>query len=233
MYDRELLVAELSGFTRLLLSSYDLDAVLQDLSERVTQVLGLAGAGVSLVQEDRLVYATAVPGRVTALERAQEQAQAGPCVQASRDRQVVAIPDVRARAGEWGAYCAAAEQAGVLAVAGVPMQLVDRVVGALDLYAEGVRDWSAEDLAVAQVLADMATGYLVNASALDQQRQLNQQLQRALDSRVVIEQAKGIIAATHAVPMPDAFGVLRGHARAHNASLRAVAEAVVTVGLKI
>lgn len=233
MYDRDLLVSELSGFTRTLLRPYDLDVALEDLAERVTDVLRLAGSGVSLVENDRLTYATAVPARVARVEQAQDESQNGPCMRAYRMREVVAVPDLRMHTEEWSAYCAAAQQVGVLAVAGIPMQFEDTMVGALNLYADGVRDWTAADLAVAQVLADMATGYLINASQLSQQQQLNEQLQRALDSRVVIEQAKGVVAATHGTSIDQAFQLIRQHARSHNASLRAVAEAVVHVGLKL
>jgi AmiR/NasT family two-component response regulator len=83
---------------------------------------------------------------------------------------------------------------------------------------------------VAVVLADMATSYVVNASKLRQQ-QLSEQLQEALESRVVIEQAKGITAHKHAVSVDQAYQLMRRHARTNNASLRLVAEAIVAVGL--
>ena len=86
---------------------------------------------------------------------------------------------------------------------------------------------------VAGVLADMATSYVVNASKLRQQEQLSEQLQHALDSRVVIEQAKGITASKHSVTIDAAYQLIRGHARNNNASLRTVAEAIVAVGLHV
>lgn len=79
----------------------------------------------------------------------------------------------------------------------------------------------------------MATAYLVNASKLDQQRQLTEQLQRALDQRVVIEQAKGITAHAHGTGVDTAFALIRRHARDHNASVRVVAEAIVHAGLRV
>jgi len=83
------------------------------------------------------------------------------------------------------------------------------------------------------VLADVATSYVVNASKLRQQQQLSEQLQGALESRIVIEQAKGIVAQQNSVTIDAAYELMRSHARNNNASLRAVAEAIVAVGLKV
>jgi AmiR/NasT family two-component response regulator len=79
----------------------------------------------------------------------------------------------------------------------------------------------------------VATSYVVNASKLHQQEQLSEQLQEALESRVVIEQAKGITAQQHAITVDDAYQLIRRHARNNNASLRVVAEAIVAVGLQV
>jgi AmiR/NasT family two-component response regulator len=83
------------------------------------------------------------------------------------------------------------------------------------------------------VLADVATSYVVNVSKLRQQEQLSEQLQGALESRVVIEQAKGITAYKNAVTIDAAYQLMRGHARKNNASLRVIAEAIVAVGLQV
>jgi len=118
-------------------------------------------------------------------------------------------------------------------VAGIPMRLDDQIIGALNLYSPQPRDWSDGDIAVAGVLADVATSYVVNASKLRQQEQLSEQLQEALESRVVIEQAKGITAYKNAVTIDQAYQLMRRHARNNNASLRIVAEAIVAVGLQV
>ena len=83
------------------------------------------------------------------------------------------------------------------------------------------------------MLADVATSYVVNASKLSQQKQLSEQLQEALESRVVIEQAKGITAAKHSITIDQADELMRRHARKNNASMRVVAEAIVSVGLQV
>jgi GAF domain-containing protein len=146
---------------------------------------------------------------------------------------VVSCSDVRVEDARWPEYAEAARRVGVAAVAGVPMRLADQVVGAMNIYDAQPREWSEEDLAAASVLADVATSYLVNASKLHQQQQLNEQLTTALESRAVIEQAKGITAGDAGVSVQEAYHRIRRHARNHNTSLRAVAEAVVNLGLRV
>jgi AmiR/NasT family two-component response regulator len=82
------------------------------------------------------------------------------------------------------------------------------------------------------VLADVATSYVINAWELDKQRRINEQLQEALDSRIIIEQAKGVLAGERGISVGEAFELLRRHARTHNARLRAVVGAVVNLGLR-
>jgi GAF domain-containing protein len=106
---------------------------------------------------------------------------------------------------------------GVGGIAGIPMRLDDQIIGALNLYSAGPREWSERDVGVAEVLADVATSYVVNASKLRQQEQLSEQLQQALESRVVIEQAKGITAQQNSVRIDQAYQLMRGHARSNNA----------------
>jgi GAF domain-containing protein len=140
---------------------------------------------------------------------------------------------VREEAARWPEFSAAAKRLDVAGVAGIPMRLADQIIGALNLYSPEPRVWSDEDIAVAGVLADVATSYVVNASKLRQQEQLSEQLQEALESRVIIEQAKGITAQQNAVSVDDAYQLMRRHARNNNASLRVVAEAIVAVGLQV
>ena len=141
------------------------------------------------------------------------------------------MSDLRTEAGRWPAYCAKALELGVVAVAGIPLRGA-HVKGSLNLYDRAPRLWHLDDLDVACVLADMAAGYVVHASKLNEQRCVNEQLRRALESRIIIEQAKGIVAAHRDLSVDQAFKVLRKHANDHNASLRHTAEAVVRLGLR-
>jgi len=167
------------------------------------------------------------------LERIQEEQQAGPCRDAYDTGEAVRVSDVRQESARWPEFSETAARVGVAGVAGIPMRLADQIIGALNLYSSQPRDWSDEDIAVAGVLADVATSYVVNASKLRQQEQLSEQLQHALESRVIIEQAKGITAQQNSVTVDQAYRLMRGHARNNNASLRTVAEAIVAVGLTV
>jgi GAF domain-containing protein len=222
----------MAAFARTMAQRFAISDALHDLVQRLGAVLELDGAGVSLEESGRLRFVTANDERSSNLERVQEREQDGPCIDAWRTGEVVAIPDLRRSRGRWPAYEPVALAGGVVAVAGIPMRTNGETIGALDLYAGEPRAWSDEDIMAAGVLADVATGFVVNASELDRQRRLNEQLQAALDSRVVIEQAKGIMAAQRNVSIDAAFELLRNHARNHNSSLRAVAEAVVNLGLR-
>ncbi len=232
MADQHLLTRTLSEFAATLVRGFAISDVLHDLAGRVTAVLGVDSAGVSVQESGRLRFVAALDERSRRLEQVQERLQAGPCVDALRSGQAVTVTDLSECASSWGTYPQQAREAGIVAIAGIPMRLADKGIGVLDLYSARRRMWSPDDLATAHVLADMATCYVLNASELDRQRRINQQLQEALDSRVIIEQAKGVLAAELGVSVDRAFELMRRHARSHNANLRAVAQAVVHLGLR-
>ena len=186
-----------------------------------------------MADDDRLRYMTAEIQASGQLERIQEWQQAGPCRDAYETGEVVRVSDVREESARWPEFAATSTRRGVAGVAGIPMRLADKIIGTLNLYSAGPREWSDKDIAVAGVLADVATSYVVNASMLRQQEQLSEQLQHALESRVVIEQAKGITAFKNADTVDQAYRLIRRHARNNNASLRMVAEAIVAVGLQV
>lgn len=233
MYDQPLFLQTLSRFAKVLPAQYDLELALVELTESVTAVLGLCGSGVTMAEDGRLRFVAAVSQASGELERIQEQRQSGPCRDAYDSGDVVRVHDVRLESSRWPEFAAAASRLGVAGVAGIPMRLADQVIGALNLYAPEPRAWSEEDLAAAAVLADVATSYVINASKMRQQEQLSEQLQEALESRVVIEQAKGITAQRRGATVEQAYELMRAHARSHNASMREVAEAIVGVGLQV
>jgi len=235
MYDQALLLQTLSRFAVILPSRYDVQEALSELTESVTTVLGLCGSWVTMADDGRLNFLTAVSQASAELERdhAQLHPFACPCRDASSTGEVIRVTDVRQQPTRWPEFSAFATRLSVAGVAAIPMRLADQVIGALNLYSPEPRDWSDEDMAVAGVLADVATSYMVNASKLRQQEQLSEQLQEALESRVIIEQAKGITAQQHALSIDQAYQRMRRHARTNNASLRTVAEAIVAVGLQV
>lgn len=233
MYDQPLFLQTLSRFAAVLPARYDLEATLAELTQSVTLVLGLCGSGITMAEDGRLHFVTTLTRAARELERDHAMQHPCPCRDTYDTGEVVRVSDIRQESTRWPEFSATATRVAVAGVAGIPMRLADEVIGSLNLYSAEPREWSDEDISVATVLADVATSYLVNASKLRQQEQLSEQLQQALESRIVIEQAKGIIAQQHGVSVDQAYQLLRGHARSHNASLRAVAEAIVGVGLQV
>jgi GAF domain-containing protein len=186
--------------------------------------------------DDRdLRFVTSVSQASAELERdhAQLHPFLCPCRDAYSTGEVVRVTDVRQESTRWPEFSACATRLSVAGVVSNPMRLADQVIGALNLYAPEPRQWSDEEIAVAGVLADVATSYVVNASKLRQQEQLSEQLQEALNARVVIEQAKGITAHQQGLTLDQACQRMRSDAQGNNASVRAVAEAIVAVGLQV
>jgi GAF domain-containing protein len=234
MYDQQLFMAALSRFSVVLPEHHDLDAAaLAELTKSVTAVLGLGDGGVTMAEEGQLQFVTGLTQDSKELERSQQEHQDGPCRDAYETGEVVRVTDVRQESARWPDFSATATRLGVAGVAGIPMRHGEKVIGALNIYSREPREWSDEDIAVAVVLADVATSYVLNASKLHDQEQLSEQLQGALESRIVIEQAKGMIAQRKSVSIDHAYQLMRGHARSNHASLRTVAEAIVGVGLRV
>ena len=242
MYDQSLLLQTLSRFAVVLPAHYDLQDALTELSESATSVLGLCGSWVTMADEGGLRFLSAVSRASADLQRNHEQLQRDheqlhpfpcPCRDAYSTGELVRVTDVREQPTRWPEFSATATRLSIAGVAAIPMRLADQIIGALNLYSPEPREWSDEDMSVAGVLANVATSYLVNASKLRQQQQLTEQLQEALESRVVIEQAKGITSQQNSITLDQAYQLMRSHARSNNASLRVVAEAIVAVGLKV
>jgi len=234
VFDQRLFMKTLTRFSVVLPEHHDLDAAaLAELTKSVAAVLGLGGSGVTVAEQGKLQFVTALTQDSKELERSQQVHQEGPCRDAYETGEVVRVTDVRQESARWPDYSALAADLGVAGVAGIPMRQGDEVIGALNIYSNEPRQWSDEDIAVAVVLADVATSYVLNASKLHDQEQLSEQLQHALESRIVIEQAKGITAQRRSVSIDHAYQLMRGHARSNHASLRTVAEAIVGVGLRV
>ena len=226
------LLQVLTRFARTLADGYDVAEVLYDLSDSVVSVLGAKGAGVSLAGADgRLAFVTATSDVIAQVERVQQDSQAGPCHVAFMTNELVVVEDISTH-DEWPTLRDAALGSGLSSVLGVPLRVQARSIGSLNVYDTGSRVWGPDELAAATVLADIAASYVAHASELDTAKRLNDQLQTALDSRVLIEQAKGILAGERKISVDEALDILRNHARSNQASLRAVAEAVVNLGMR-
>lgn len=229
MVDGARLRALVSEYARTTLGRYEIGDVLYRLSDQSLEALGVDGAGISIAGPDgRLRFVTATDETVVRIEERQVGSGQGPCHDAFRSRARVVVPDLRELPDDrWGDYPGFAVAHGCLSIAGLPMVVDDRAIGALDLYRRDAGVWDDETLDNAQLVADMATGLIANHRTLEDTQALAEQLQGALDSRIVIEQAKGILVERHGGDMAEAFHHLRAHARSHQLKLREVAAYVV------
>jgi GAF domain-containing protein len=232
MPDHQVLLEVLTRFSRTLAGRYDISDVLYELSDTASEILGAAGVGVSLGDDGgRLRFATASNQTITHVEHVQQDSQSGPCHVAFNTGHAVYVPDL-SQSSDWPELRDAALRNGLVSVAGVPLTLGETTIGSLNIYDDKVRDWNSDDDLTVQVLANMATAYVAHASQLDQANRINEQLQTALDNRVLIEQAKGILTGERNITLDEAFNVLRNHARSHNVSVGSIAHAVVELGLR-
>jgi GAF domain-containing protein len=227
--DPDTILDSLRRFAAVLTGGYGVGDVLHNLTEEMTQVLDLTGAGVTLVQDGRQRFVTAAIEAIADLERVQENLQTGPCIDAVAAALPVTVPDIDGgdTGQRWPGYITAAKNTGIRAVAGIPMQADKVAIGAVNLYDAQPRSWATDDLRTAKIFADIATGYLVHASAAQQRQRTAEQLQQALDTRLIIEQAKGVLATKHAISIDDAFGRLRKYARDNRQRIHDVARGVV------
>lgn len=161
------------------------------------------------------------------LEIVQVQSGEGPCLAAVRARRIVVVDDVEDVAEQWPLWVQGARALGVRAAYGIPLQVHGAVVGALNVFLDAPPPLSAADVAVLASLGEAAAGALVQHRAVADAETLAGQLQRALDSRVVIEQAKGLVAERHGLDLGAAFGLLRDAARASSRAISEVALGVV------
>jgi transcriptional regulator with GAF, ATPase, and Fis domain len=212
-----------------LVAGFDLIEFLQMLTERCVQLCQVDAAGVLLTDpQGTLALVAASSEQAQLVELFQLQTQTGPCLAAYRSRAPVICADLGAPAQRWPAFAAAARAGGFAAVSAVPMRLREQVIGALNMFRARPGRLEASRLALAQALADVATIGIVHERILGQRELVIEQLQVALDSRVVIEQAKGMLAERGQLSPQEAFVRLRGWARDHNRPLTQVAHAVIT-----
>jgi len=210
-----------------LVDEFDVIDFLHVLAERCVQLLGVSAAGLLLTdQQGALQVVAASSERTRLLELFQLQTDQGPCVDCFRAGAPVSVADL-ASAGRWPRFTAAAAEVGFAAVHALPMRLRDEVVGALNLFDTNPGPLERGTLRVGQALADVATIGLLQQRAIHRRDVLTEQLQTALNSRVLIEQAKGVVAERLHLDLDDAFTLLRSRARSHNRRLSDLARAVV------
>jgi transcriptional regulator with GAF, ATPase, and Fis domain len=223
-------VAEaLVGLADTLIDDYDVLEPLHRLVEASVGLLGSAAAGILLDdQRGDLAVVASSSEQVRLLESFGLQNAQGPGVEAVRSSTVVACADLTLQAERWPMFAPAAVEAGFASVVAVPMRLRNTTIGALTLFDAAARKTAPDRLRLAQAFADVATIGILQERSLRQSSMLADQLQQALDSRVVIEQAKGVLAERNRVTMEVAFQSLRRRARDGNLKLAAAAHAVIS-----
>jgi GAF domain-containing protein len=210
-----------------LVDDFDVIDFLHVLTERCVQLLGISAAGLLLTDgQDKLQVVAASSERTRLLELFQLQTDEGPCVDCFRTGRPVSVADLRADE-RWPRFTAAAEEVGFAAVHALPMRLRSEVIGALNLFGTRPSALDEVSLRIGQGLADVATIGLLQQRAIHRRDVLTEQLRTALNSRILIEQAKGVLAERLQLDMAEAFALLRQGARSNNRRLSELAQAVV------
>lgn len=225
------LAATLVELADTLVSDYDLSGFLDLLVERSVSVVG-AGAGGVLLGEgpDSLRPVAASNEKARLLELFELQSFEGPCIDSYRLNQQV-VEDDLLRTSRWPSFTPLALAGGYQSALAIPMRLRGEVIGALNLFRVQPGPVERAGLDAAQAFADMATIGILQQRAASDARQLAAQLQGALTSRIVLEQAKGILAERAQLDVDGAYEVLRWYARNHNLRLGDVAAGVVSGGV--
>ena len=221
----------LLSFSAALAAGSSIEGVLRNLAVLSAMTLQVTGAGVVLVENGSIIAGASID-RATEPEHVQATRQQGPAVDAVRTGLVVRVSDLRQVKDRWPRFASCALEYDLVAVMSVPLRVAEAAIGALDLYAMGVRDWPDDAVAAAQALANIAAAYMPHASELQQSRDVSTRLRDALSRRIVVEQAKGMVAGYRHIPVQQAIDVMRNYAATHQASLQEIAEAIVGVGLR-
>jgi len=232
MNRESLLIATLVELADNLVDDYDVIDVLTVLTHRCVDAVDVDAAGVMLASPTgELQFVASSSESMTILELFQIQTNEGPCVDCFHDGLAITNHALSESDGRWPLFTPRALALGFRAVHSLPMRLRGRTIGALNLFRTHQGTLSEDDVIVAQGLADVATiAILQHRSTLDASA-LNFQLNNALNSRVIIEQAKGMICQSTSCDMDEAFNRLRAHARNHNEGLTTLATRVVATSM--
>lgn len=210
-----------------LVVDYDIIDMLHTLVTVCVDLLDVDAGGLLLVDEaGNLQVVASTNEQAQLVEVMQLGAGAGPCVDCFRSGHAVTVGDIDLEGEHWPAFRAAALEQGFHAVFATPMRLRGQILGAMNLFSVAPGGPSEHDALLAQALADIATIGILQERSLRESHILAEQLQRALESRVVIEQAKGVLAVVGSMDMDEAFTALRHYARRHGMALRDVAQGV-------
>jgi GAF domain-containing protein len=213
-----------------LVDEFDLIEFLHMITDRAADLVNAAAVGLLLAdQRGQLEFVAGTDENVRLLELFQLQNHEGPCLEAFLTGEPVVNVNLAEAAERWPRFAPHATGAGFRSVQAFPLRLRSQVIGALNVFSDTEGgDFQGMDVAIMQALADVATIGLLQERAVRRGEVLTEQLQGALNSRVIIEQAKGAVAQACGISVDDAFINIRRYARRNNQRLTDVAQALVT-----
>jgi GAF domain-containing protein len=209
-------------------SSTGLTGALDEVITTTTALFSASGAGVMMVDDGTTLCAVAAtdePGRL--LEQRQEQSGRGPCVDSLTFDRVIHTADLAAD-DRWPELCPELPDAGVRAVLGVPIHASGVAVGSLNIYRDHPSEWSESEASALEAYGKLIEGLLLTALQNQEREQLVEQLQHALDHRVIIERAVGVVMGRQRVDAVTAFNRLRERARSSQRKVADIATDVLT-----
>lgn len=212
-----------------LVADFDIVELMDTLIEACVDLLGVSAAGLLLTDGRGELQVVACSSDETwLLELFQLQTDEGPCLDCVRASEPLTVEAIASQVTRWPRFVEAAAAIGYLSVQAVPLRLRDETIGGLNLFRSSAPPLSLDDQRIAQALADVATIGILQQRSIHRASLVAEQLQSALNSRVVIEQAKGVLAEYAGLEMADAFSALRWYARDRNRKVVDLAEDVVT-----
>jgi GAF domain-containing protein len=228
------LVEALVTLADTLVDHFDIIDFLQTLAERCVDLVDVSAAGIMLADpQSELRHAACSNEQMRLVELFELSVEQGPCFDAYRTQAPVICASPEEAAQRWPEFASNANGYGFSAFSAVPMRLRADVVGALNLFSSDARALGDDDIKVVQAMADIATIGILQERSIRDAHAFSTQLEVALESRVVIEQAKGIVAERSHISVDDAFERIRSFARAHNRLLSESARQIIDGTLQV
>lgn len=228
MHDDALFLSALTHFAAPTAESMSVSRTLDELVRYITEIFGVAAAGITLFlpdQED--ITSVSSPE----FERCQQEFRSGPGRLPRQE--ILQIADVPGNAPAWPGFAAQAGHVGVKAVASIPLRRTTETVGVLTAFSHDPVHWDNQDLMAAQTLAAVTLRFILTSLELQEHERISTQLQHALETRITVEQAKGIVSRDRDTTPDSAYQLIRRRARSHNATVLSVSRAIIELGLKV
>lgn len=211
-----------------LAGDYEVNELLQFLVDRARQILGAGTAGVLLEGgAGSLQLAAATSEEMEVIERVEINSKEGPCIDAYMTRQAVVVSDLDAVSDRWPRVVPRLREMGMASGVAFPIKLRDDCIGALNLYRHETGTFADEHLRLGQAFADIAAIGILQQRRIAEANERTEQLQRALTSRIIIEQAKGVVVANEGVSPAEAFDRIRRYARREQIRIHDLSEDIV------